>query len=58
MCHFDCIEVDEPLLFGGNLGKNRVEIDELEKGWRKKGQRGHSGIIQAQMFGVRGFNTK
>ena len=52
------IEIDDPLLFGGNSGKNRVEIDELEKGYRKKGQHGHSGIIQAQIFGIRGINTK
>lgn len=50
-------EIDLPILMGGNFGNNRVEIDEMEKGYRKKGQHGHSGRILAQIFGVYGLDV-
>lgn len=41
-------------MFGGNFGKHRVEVDELEKGYRKKGPHGHCGRILAQIWGAFG----
>ena len=50
-------EVEAPIVLGGNRQRNRVEVDELEKGHRQKGQHGHKGIIQGNIWGARGIDV-
>ena len=52
------IEIDEPILLGGNNGKNRVEADEMEKGRRQRGRFGHKGKVLANIWGARGIDSK
>ena len=52
------IEIDDPILLGGNNGAYRVECDEMEKGRKQKGKFGHKSKVLANLWGARGIDSE
>ena len=51
-----CIQVDEPIILGGNNFEHRVESDEMRKGRKKKGIHGHSSQYICDAWGAFGHD--